>query len=132
MKKYIYLALVVAALVVTLCPLPAAADPGLRVTGAVLVANVTPGETITHEMTVSIREDDPAMDIGVEVKDWTRYSARDFIVIDQPSFHLEPGQEQNVTATITIPPDVGDGGRYALIGIAQNRSRARGLRLWRL
>ena len=119
MKKYLFLALAVAALVVTLCPLPASADPGLRVTGIVLVANVTPGETITHEMTVGIRETDPAMDIVVEVKDWTSYSARDFIVIDQPSFHLEPGQEQKVTATITIPPDVGDGGRYALIKIAQ-------------
>ena len=32
---------------------------------------------------------------------------------------MEPGESQNVTATINIPADVGDGGRYAIIGIAQ-------------
>ncbi|MBA7693373.1 hypothetical protein ES703_101954 [subsurface metagenome] len=59
------------------------------------------------------------MDIVVEVRDLGEYSARDFITIDNPSFHLEPGESQDVTATINVPLEVGEGGRYAIISIAQ-------------
>lgn len=113
---------------------PVSADPGLKVTGAKCTASVAPGQTITHRMTVGIGESDPAMDISVDVKgfgqsldgtyqelgvqaDTSPYSVREFITLDKRSFHLDPGESQQVTATISIPEDVGSGGRYALIYI---------------
>jgi hypothetical protein len=120
MKKYLTLALTLAALLLgAVWPLPAMANPGLRVVGAKLDITVSPGEAITHRMNVGLGKDDSPMDIGVEVRDLGTYSAKNFITIDNPSFHLEPGQSRDVTATINIPADVGDGGRYAIIGIAQ-------------
>lgn len=110
------------------------ANPGLRVVGAKLAANVAPGEVLIHKMVVSIGPQDSAMDVLVDVKgfgqnlegsyicleaseDTSSYSARTFITLDKTSFHLEPGNSQEVTATIVIPNDVGAGGRYALIYI---------------
>jgi hypothetical protein len=95
------------------------ANPGLTVVGAKLDVTVSPGQTVTHKMTVSLAPGDPPMDIRVEVRDWGIYSAKNYIAIDKTSFHLEPGGSQNVTATINIPANAGDGGRYAIIGIAQ-------------
>ena len=102
-----------------LLPVQVLANPGLRVEGALLVTDVSPGETLTHKMNVGIRESDSAMDIVVAVRDLGEYSARDFITIDNPSFHLEPGQSQDVIATIHVPSNVGVGGKYAIIRIAQ-------------
>jgi len=47
------------------------------------------------------------------------YSARTFVSVDQSSFSLQPGGSQNVTATIQVPQDAGNGGRYAIINIAE-------------
>jgi len=85
-------------------------------------------------MTVSTNPDDPPMDLTVDVlglgqslqqssiglspeKDTSPYSARTFITVSPKTFHLEPGATQEVKATISIPQDVGDGGRYAMITI---------------
>ena len=38
-------------------------------------------------------------------------SARSFITINKNTFQLQPGESQNI-ATISIPADVGNGGRY--------------------
>jgi len=110
-----------------------AADSGLTVQGASLTANVSPGQNLTHKMTVSIGTDAPATEITVRVGHFgqalsgdyelletaenTDLSARDFITLDKESFHLEPGGSEVVTATIQVPLDVGSGGRYALINI---------------
>ena len=112
---------------------PVAADKGLKVEGAILAANVTPGQNLTHEMTVSIGTDDEVTDITVRVGEFGQsltgtyelletagnnsLSAVPFITLDKESFHLEPGGSEVVTATIQIPDDVGAGGRYALINI---------------
>jgi hypothetical protein len=50
-------------------------------------------------------------------KDTSPYSARTFITVSPQTFHLAPGGSQEVKATITIPMDVGKGGRYAMITI---------------
>jgi hypothetical protein len=110
-----------------------AAENGLRVQGAILQADVSPGQNLTHKMTVSIGTEDPATEITVrlggygqalsgasellETADNTDFSARAFITLDKESFHLEPGGSEVVTATIQVPLDVGAGGRYALINI---------------
>ena len=102
--------------------IPSQASAGLRVTDAVLNVTVTPGDVITHKMSVGLRETDSAMDIAVTVNDLGKYSAKDYITIDNPSFHLEPGQSQDVTATIRIPLDAGEGGKYAMINIGQQQA----------
>jgi hypothetical protein len=51
-------------------------------------------------------------------QDASPHSASSFITLDKDSFHLDPGGRQVVNATIRIPKDVGDGGRYALINVA--------------
>ena len=113
-----------------------AADRGLTVGGPggpILMANVSPGQTLTHTMTVSIGTDFQATEITVRIGDFgqslsgvyellepagnSSLSACPFITLDKESFHLEPGGSEVVTATIRVPQDVGTGGRYALINI---------------
>jgi hypothetical protein len=140
--------LLLAALVVVLCegllPLAAFANPGLRVSGALLVTDVSPGQTFTYDMVVSIASTDPATDIVVQVMGMTQspdgvngalpasndtgpYSARSFITVDKSSFHLTPGASQQVVATIQVPQDVGAGGRYAMINIATGTAGGAGI-----
>lgn len=132
--KYLTPPILVLAVVLSLIltAAPAMANPGLRVEGAILQADVAPGETITHTMRISLSDTDPAMDILVDIRglgqsldgsyqaleasdDITPYSARTFITLDKNSFHLEPGESQDVVATIHVPENVVAGGRYALI-----------------
>jgi hypothetical protein len=132
--KFLRLLPVVLIVLAFLAASPAsAAENGLRVQGAILQADVSPGQNLTHKMTVSIGTEDPATEITVrlggygqalsgasellETADNTDFSARAFITLDKESFHLEPGGSEVVTATIQVPLDVGAGGRYALINI---------------
>jgi len=133
--KYVTTAILVAGLVLPFVFAPLAlANPGLRVSGAKLIADVAPGQTITHTMTIGIGDVDPPLDMLVHVtgfgqslegapqvledsEDTSPFSARSFITLDTTSFHLDPGDSKEVTATIRIPQDVGAGGRYALIDI---------------
>jgi hypothetical protein len=132
--KFLRLLPVVLIVLAFLAASPAsAAENGLRVQGAILQADVSPGQNLTHKMTVSIGTEDPATEITVrlggygqalsgasellETADNTDFSARAFITLDKESFHLEPGGSEVVTATIQVPLDVGSGGRYALINI---------------
>ena len=48
--------MVVAMTVLALLPSPTLADPGLRVTNPKLETDVSPGEVISHTMSVGIRE----------------------------------------------------------------------------
>ena len=91
------------ALTLALTTLPVfAATPSLTVTNAILVQNVTPGQTITWPMTVSNPSADPATVITVRVEGMTQgsdgsletlpaaqdtgpYTARPFITLDQNS-----------------------------------------------
>jgi hypothetical protein len=120
LPRYVLAALLTAALFV-IFPFQASTIAGLKVAGVKLEAIVSPNEIITHRMIVSLRENDLPMDLGVEVLNLGTYTAKDFITIDNTSFHLEPGKSQEVIATIKIPADIGDGGRYAIISIAQKK-----------
>jgi methionine-rich copper-binding protein CopC len=114
-----------------LCSLPASA---IKVSGSKYVGSIAPGSSAVHTMTVSINPDDSPMDLTVDVlgfgqtpqqsnaglspeKDTSPYSARTFITVSPQTFHLAPGGSQVVTATIAVPQNVGDGGRYAMINI---------------
>jgi len=115
--------------------IPVSANPGLSVIGSLIVANVTPGQTLTRTITMSIGSSDPATDLSVQVDgaaqspqgtymlldaahDTGQYSARTFITVDKSSIHLDPGGSQTVTATIQVPQDVGTGGRFAIINFS--------------
>lgn len=134
--KYLVLPIFVVALVLSpiLTAAPAMANPGLSVEGTILLIDVAPGETITHTIRIGLGDIDPPMDILVDVRglgqylngsyqaleasdDISPYSARTFITLDKNSFHLEPGESQDVVATIHIPENVDAGGRYAIIYI---------------
>jgi P pilus assembly chaperone PapD len=120
------------ALIATLI-LTAPVFAGLRVTNAKILDSVSPSQVKTYTMNVGDNTDEP-MDIAVEVRglgnditgtiqaltaenDLSPYSARQFITATPATFHLEPGQSQDVTVTVTTPGDVGNGGRYADIFI---------------
>jgi hypothetical protein len=123
-------------IVLLACLLALATAPalGLSVSNAAIVGSVDPGETYTHTMTVTIDSGDAATDISVDVAgvqqlpsggyqlldashDTSQYSARRFVTVDKAAFHMEPGGSEDITATIVVPQDVGDGGRYAMIHI---------------
>jgi len=122
----------VLAVVLAFVSTPVFADSGFTVSGAKLVVTLSPGDTFVHQITISIGSDDQPGDIAVQLspmaqtldgtplpsQDAGPYSASSFITLDKDSFHLDPGAKQVVNATIRIPKDVGDGGRYALINVA--------------
>ena len=107
---------------------------GISVSGAKYLGNISPGGTAVHTMTIGIGSDEDPTDVIVDVmgfgqsldkgympldpaKDLSPDSARTFITLDNTSLHLEPGSKQTVTANITLPSNVGAGGRYAIIYI---------------
>jgi hypothetical protein len=112
-------------------PLPATA---IKVTGSIYSGSISPGGTAVHTMNISTSAGDPAMDLIVDVlglgqsprqintglsadMDTSPFSARKFITVSPQKFHLDPGGSQEVKATITVPQNVGDGGRFAIITI---------------
>ena len=131
-------------LLLAIIAVPAFANPGLTVSNAVILNDVTPGQTLTQNMTVAIASTDPAIDMSVQVfgvaqslqgdyelldaaKDTGKYSARTFVSVDKSSFHLEPGDSEDLTATVQVPQDVDDGGRYAVINIATKPTVSTGI-----
>lgn len=110
------------------------ASAGLGVSGAILERTVDPGETFTHEMTISSDSTSPPMDLTVDIlgmnqtidgdnielkadDDLGPYSARPILKATPGNFHLEPGESQKVVVEGKIPNDSRPGGRYALINV---------------
>lgn len=136
---FLSLAMVAVILCLSLMAIPASANYGISLTPFESIkADVTPGETLTHQMKLTLGKQDQAIDIAVDVmgfgssldgspqaieavQDTSPYSARSFISVDKRSFHLEPGESQDIIATIAVPANVGEGGRYAIIYIHQQQ-----------
>ena len=106
----------------------------ISVSGAKYMNSIPPGGTDIQKMTVGIGGDEDPTDVMVEVlgfgqtrdlvyttlspvNDRSPYSARTFISLDTNTIHLEPGAKKEVTATITLPKNVGAGGRYAIVSV---------------
>jgi hypothetical protein len=119
----------VAVIMVILCIAPASA---LTLTGTKYMDSIPAGGTDTHKMTIGIGPTDNPGDFTVTVmgfgqdmnkgyvpldpsKDLNPSSARSFISLDKTTLHLDPGTTQEVTATISLPKNVGAGGRYGII-----------------
>jgi hypothetical protein len=112
-------------------PVPVAA---LKVVGSIYKGTVSPGQTVIFPVTISTSGDESPVDMVVDVmgfgqspdksykalapaSDTGPDSARSYISIDRPSFHLDPDTSKTITATISVPADAGPGGRYAIISI---------------
>jgi len=106
----------------------------LKIENPIITMDVSPGSSFKFPMAVSINTGDPAADYAVDVvgfgqspggsysllpaaADTGPYSARAFVTIDSPLIHLASGQRKTFNATISVPQNVGEGGRYALISI---------------
>lgn len=133
MKCLIYPCGFIAAILLILTAF-APAEAGLTVSGGLLMANVTPGQHISHIMNVSIEKTDPYMKVHAEVNgfgqkldgsnddlpaesDVSPYSARPFLNITPNRFNLEPGGTQRILLNVDVPQDIGKGGMYALVNI---------------
>lgn len=110
------------------------ASAGFGVSGAILKAEVIPGETISHQMVVSIAENEFPLGLVAEVvgfgqtldggcmrlesdNDANPYSANDFLKVSPERFSIEPGTSRELLLEGEIPLNVGAGGRYALVEI---------------
>jgi hypothetical protein len=103
------------------------------VEGAKIMLDVKPGTTYIFPMAVSTKDTDPASDYAIDIlgfgqsldagsyeglppsMDVSPYSARSFISVPSSSLHFVPGERKEFNATIKIPQNVSDGGRYAVI-----------------
>ena len=134
-RCYQIIGVAVAILTIPMIPMSVSANPGIKVTNGSIIATVSPGQVLTQTMTVSIEAADPATEISVSVngiaqsvsggyvlldpaQDTSQNTARPFVTVDKRSFHLDSGQSQSITATITVPSSVGGGGYFAMINVA--------------
>jgi hypothetical protein len=119
-------------LILSLFIIPAAA---VKVEGAKIMLDVKPGTNYIFPMAVSTKPDDAPSDYAVEVygfgqsaeggsyapllaaDDTGAYSARTLVTVESPVIHIDPGQRRAFNATIRMPADIGEGGRYAIIHI---------------
>ena len=116
-------------LLIAWCLAPVSA---ISVTGSKYMGSIAPGGTGTHTITISIPASQKATDIQLDVtgfgqamdlsyitldpaSDISPNSGRAFIKLSNTTLHLQPGVPQVVIATITVPQNVGNGGRYAII-----------------
>lgn len=107
---------------------------GLGTTVSSIEANITPGERFSENITIYTEKDNVPMDLVANVcgmiqtpdgttnavaanKDTYQYSAVPFLNISPAQFHLEPGDKKQLTFEGTIPQNVGEGGRYAIIQV---------------
>ena len=119
--------LIIAAVMALLLAASAPALAGLRVTGAKIQATLAPGESGSYLINVANTYEVGGLDVGIEVlgmgnyldggastlgpsEDLTPYTARSYVSASPSSFHLEPGQSQDVVVNATLPADAGDGG----------------------
>lgn len=118
-------------LVAILCIAPTSA---ITLDGTKYMGTIPAGGSGIHTMTISIGKDEKPADITITVmgfgqalnkgysplsptEDLSPYSARPFISLSSATIHLTPGVPETVTATISLPSNVGSGGRYALIEV---------------
>lgn len=115
----------------------AAGDRTLTVEPALILVDVTPGQTQTYSLTVKSGEAmkidiapqglGQAADGGFQIlpadQDASAYTARGYIKVAPRSFNLNAGGSKEVKVTIDVPKDVGEGGRYAILQVQGTAKR---------
>lgn len=104
------------------------------VSGTIFKEEVSPGQKLIHEIVVSSKENDSALNMTADVygfamsqggnnielppeEDQGIYTARPFLSVEPRNFTLEPGEKETILLSGTVPEDVGSGGRYAIVAI---------------
>lgn len=117
------------------------ASSGFGVSGAVFREDVSPGQELTHRITVSNKEDASTQNLTAKVYGYSRtirganmeispendtgsFTARPFLSVEPESFSLEPGETKFLFLNGTVPEDVRSGGRYALVAIKTSPKRS--------
>jgi hypothetical protein len=132
--SFIVLFTVLASLVSGASQLEAAPTINVQ-SGAILITNISAGQTYVHTMVINNPSDKP-LDLQIVAgglgqttdgsniavppdEDTSPYSALDYInQIDKQTLHLEPGSTETVKATIQVPQNCSPGTRYAMIHIS--------------
>jgi hypothetical protein len=124
----------ISACLLVLVLLAIAPASGITVSGVALVTDVSPGDRIMYNMTVDVGEVSEPVDVEAHVIAFTHDlecnrvripdnetspgTARDFLKVSPERATIEPGEKAVFTLEGIVPEDVGDGGRYALVGIS--------------
>jgi hypothetical protein len=121
----------------TLTVLPVSA---VKVGSDRIALDVEPGMTYTAPIALSVTPEEPADSFAIVVAgfgqspfdgtytgldpaaDTSPYSARTFITLEKTSVYVEAGGRAGINATIAVPADARDGGRYAVILVYQAES----------
>jgi hypothetical protein len=128
-KKIPWISIIVVFAVLCILPVSAMTLSSTKYTGTIAA-----GEIVTYPITIGTQSYDNPTDYTIAVmgfgqnqdgvyiqldpgKDTSPNSARQYISLDKSEIHVEPGSSQTVTATIALPPNAGEGGRYATIYI---------------
>jgi hypothetical protein len=105
---------------------------GLGIGGAIFIEDVSPGQKLVHEITVSNDENISIQNMTAEVYGFERsldgvnveiplendtgsFTARPFLSVEPKILDLGPGERKTLLLTGTVPEDVGPGGKYALV-----------------
>ena len=120
-------------LALVLAILAAAPAAALKVEGARIALDVEAGKAYNSTIGISIGTGEAGGDFTIDVlgfgqslsdgsytglnatADTAPMSARPFITIDHPQITLNPGERAVATASIRVPADFQEGGRYAII-----------------
>jgi hypothetical protein len=116
-------------------PMQQSGGGGLQVSNALINLVAAPGDVYKHQMVVGSGPDAPPLNITIEARgfgqspdgaflpleaseDTSPYSGRTFITnIDNSKFTLEPGGAMPVEVTISVPAELGNDTRYAMVYI---------------
>ncbi|MGV8126735.1 MAG: hypothetical protein ACP5PV_05950 [Methanothrix sp.] len=107
---------------------------GLSIVGAPLIAEMAPGESLSHDVTIDIPDETQAVEFNTSIMGFgqdavggpqlippdqydNKISATNIIKVTPSSFRLEPGKSQVVTIEANMPADAEAGTRYALVNI---------------
>ncbi len=139
LRTVIPAAILIALIAILFFPNASAASDGITVGGAALVAEVTPGETYNHKITISLGLNEPGTMAFLEVlnieqaadgtflcADTTKspFSACEYLSLSRDSVQLIPGKSQEIVLSINVPLNVTDCGLYALVHIQTQPSGA--------
>ena len=131
-NKKVFLCFVGFLIILSLIMSPGAA---VKVEGAKIMLDVKPNTNYIFPMAISTKSDDAPSDYAVDVygfgqsadggsyiplesaDDTGVYSARALVMVESSVIHIDPGERKAFNATISIPVDIGEGGRYAIIHI---------------
>ena len=107
---------------------------GFGIDGVTFIKEVSPGQELVHNITVSNDVNASTLNMTAEVYGFARnlggvnialspendtgtYTARPFLSVEPKSFQLGPGERKTLHLTGTVPEDIGPGGKYALVVI---------------